>query len=705
LQTLVGNFDGNTKGKEQIIMLHYNKWYDSDYVYVTWCGMDSSGDISANLREIWNKGNDYCYPAICATDIYNQGITLEFEPSKSKFMYSNPTVISVLGASPFYKELEDKQANLSNVGTTYGSETENSNSVSNGLTAEVGVSFGFSQSIGVFGIEFGSMGFETQITNSFSASWTKAKSISKGISFTNLYMEDAVVLMVIPSDVYYYKVYANNNGTIVESEMVMNVPYSPVTTIMPLEDYNQVAATIENAPVIGPEVLKHTVGNPRSYPQRSQGLSNIEGNDVLLAGNDENESFIGSGTGNSVVQQSITTSSTSEKSFDYALSIDVSYNVSIFGVSSGISAGAGYTRNVTISSSESTIRAGSVASVPVENSGYSFMWALAAYNYDLSAGDSTQECTVISYLVKPIGSFPPLVPSNLRVDSRTLLATTLKWDPAEGAAGYRIFRAPSLSDSFIEITDPLTGKDSTSYTDEDLTPNQNYSYIILAYSGRESIKTEPLKVKSLSIKDIRIKTQPKLTYDEEEPLDLSALIVRLKINDDSTQDISFADFSKYSITTNFGHGVAIKVTDSGIPITVKYKPVNMMVNTNVLTVNAKSPYDLTLSVTFEVGSTNNATELKPNKTLKARIELTNKQSSDHRVLLVLALFSDKGNMVQYTSFSRTIHAGITRELAPLTLELPNNVNGYTAKVFVWDGENFTTTTLTPKSESAQIPTR
>jgi hypothetical protein len=471
---------------------------------------------------------------------------------------------------------------------------------------------------------------------------------------------------------------------------------------MPLEQYNKAAASIANAPLIGPEVLRHTVGDPRSYPRTSQGLSNIEGQDVLLAGDNERDSFIGSGTGNNIVEQSITTSSSSEKSFDYSLNVNVSYNVSLFGASSGVSAGAGYTRNVTVSSSASTVRAGSVASVPSEHSEYSFMWALAAYNYDLPAGDSTQRCTVISYLVKPSGTFPPAVPSNLRLDSRTLKATTLKWDPAHGAAGYRVFRAASPKDAFVEISDPLEGKDTTSYTDQDLLPNQNYFYKILAYAGKNSLLTDPLRVTSLSVKAIIIRTQPKLTYDEAEPLDLSALTVRLRTDEGPTDDISFADFAKYSITTSIGNGVAMKTAYSGIPITVKYEPEKISVNTNILTVYANSPYDVKLNVRFKVGSDNNATKLRPDKMLNAIVNLSNKRSSQQQVLVILSLYSDEGDMVDMTHQSVYLEPK-GKDSVTLTLSLPASVNGYTAKVFPWDGAGFSSTTLMPKSESIQIP--
>lgn len=704
LNTLVGNFDGNTTGDEQIIMLHYNKWYHNEFVYVTSCNMDSSGKITARLEQVWKKEKDtaYPHPAIAAPDIYDQGTRLEFEPEKSTFMFSNPTVLAVLGATPYYSELEDQYGALGNVGTTYGTENENSSSESNGVTASVGVSFGYEKGYLFDNIK---IGFETEVTNSFAWEWTSAKSISKSISFTGYYSDDAVVAMVIPYDVYFYKVYTydSKTGQTAESEMSMTVPYSPVTTIMPLTDYNKAAASIPNAPVVGSEVLKHTVGNPRSYPQTSANLSNVSGQDVLLGGNSKNEdeNFVAAGTGNNSVEQSITTTSTSEKSFDYELNVNVSFNVNVFGFSAGVSAGAGYTHNATVSSSASTIRTGAVASVPQGYEGYNFKWCLAAYNYALKAGDSMQECTVINYLVKPIGSFPPAVPANLRIDSRKLDSTTLKWDSAEGAAGYKVYRSKVQSGPYAEIK-ILTGKDTTSCTDNSLEHNTTYYYKVISYASKESESTSPLTAEGLYVKDIIIKTQPKLVYDENNALDLSALAVTLKTSDDKTVDLVLTEFTKYNITTSIANGTKLAASSTGIPITVKYVPDNKSVNTNGLTVNAKGPYDLNLNVTFKVGSTDNAKTLAANQTLYANITLKNNQSSSQQVLVILALYGNKGNMEKMTYLSRNITGKATDNMTE-SLLLPSNVTGYTVKVFVWDGTDFTTTTQTPKSVIIQMP--
>ena len=41
LNTIVGNFDGNKEGQEQIIMLHYNQWYGKGPITQCYMGSNS----------------------------------------------------------------------------------------------------------------------------------------------------------------------------------------------------------------------------------------------------------------------------------------------------------------------------------------------------------------------------------------------------------------------------------------------------------------------------------------------------------------------------------------------------------------------------------------------------------------------------------------------------------------------------------------
>jgi len=158
----------------------------------------------------------------------------------------------------------------------------------------------------------------------------------------------------------------------------------------------------------------------------------------------------------------------------------------------------------------------------------------------------------------------------------------------------------------------------------------------------------------------------------------------LKFNDNSTRDIAFADFSD-DITTSLANGTKLTASQTGIPITIRYVPDNKSVNTSNLTVNAKSPYDITLSAIFKVGSTNNATALVANKPLSASITLKNNVPTAQRVLVILALYSDQGDMVEMKTKTVNIAANATSTInMNQAFTLPGNVSNHIVKVFVWE---------------------
>ncbi|MDF2484659.1 MAG: hypothetical protein K0R46_827 [Herbinix sp.] len=707
LETLVGNFDGNGSGKEQIIMLHYNDWYDKKLVYITQCYMNEDGTITSNLNQVSQitKKDAYNYPSISTVDIYNHGTKLRFLSSRSSFVYSNPVVTAVLGASPYYQELEDITVALGNVDTTYGTGSESETSTTNGVSVSAGVSFGYENSFSILGVELFSIAFETSVTRSLSTDWSRASSVSKEIAYTNYYTDDAVILTVVPYDVYVYEATVWNSETkkYETGEIVMQIPYTPMTTMMTVENYNKAAETIPKAPIITLDVLDHTVGDPRSYPRSSKGLSNVSNRDVLLAGSNDDNSFIGCGIGNSSVEQSITSTSTTGKSFEYEESFDVSFRISIGGVTGGTSAGAGHSHNLSITSSKNTTRSGSVASVPSSYSQYQFSWALVAYNYNLKAGDSFQSCTVISYICKPIGNdYPPKVPKNLKVSSQDLNSTKLRWDSADGSAGYNIMRSTSMDGSYT-IVASVDGKNTNIFNDATIERNQDYFYQIKAFNSKLARPTELLKVSSLNVTDIRIKTQPKLSYQEYDSLDLSALVVSLVLNNDTTVNVAYPDFAEYNISTSLDHGIELDSTNTGIPITVKYVPNYASTNTNSLNIKAYNPYPIELTVHFTVGSSEDAIVLVPGKQLKASITMENTISSNLPVVVTLALYDNMGTMVQYTVTTKTVAANKSANCSN-TLTLPSNIDGYTAKVFVWDGTSLSSSSLTPLAEVIQIPT-
>jgi hypothetical protein len=88
--------------------------------------------------------------------------------------------------------------------------------------------------------------------------------------------QDSVVLYSIPTDVFIYDAWTpNEDGSGWSmSEMEVRLPYQPVTSVVEASAYDKIAAQYpEILPVVGGAILKHTLGQPATYPQTTGGLT------------------------------------------------------------------------------------------------------------------------------------------------------------------------------------------------------------------------------------------------------------------------------------------------------------------------------------------------------------------------------------------------------------------------------------------------
>ncbi|MDR2542012.1 MAG: YDG domain-containing protein [Treponema sp.] len=119
------------------------------------------------------------------------------------------------------------------------------------------------------------------------------------------------------------------------------------------------------------------------------------------------------------------------------------------------------------------------------------------------------------------------------------------------------------------------------------------------------------------VTDIEIITQPRLTYDHGDLLNLSELVVRFRYNDNSSGDnVSFSQFTANHLTTSLANGIPLlRSSHNSTPITVTYSGIPVTRNTNVLTINQREititgvtaqnrQYDAATTVTLSGGTLN-----------------------------------------------------------------------------------------------------
>jgi hypothetical protein len=168
--------------------------------------------------------------------------------------------------------------------------------------------------------------------------------------------------------------------------------------------------------------------------------------------------------------------------------------------------------------------------------------------------------------------------------------------------------------------------------------------------------------------DIVIKTQPtNMIYTHGDPLDLSGLVVTLKYDDGSNEDVAAADFSaKGGITTAPINGAALgRTLNNGKPVSITYGGLPSK-DTNNLTVNPKSVSGVTVDPI--PAKTYTGAAFTPSVTVK-----------DDGILMVLdthytVLYSNNVNAGQATIFinGKDDYTGI--QTMPFTID-PKNITG------------------------------
>lgn len=89
------------------------------------------------------------------------------------------------------------------------------------------------------------------------------------------------------------------------------------------------------------------------------------------------------------------------------------------------------------------------------------------------------------------------------------------------------------------------------------------------YSDSDSSAASAAAKAAAKIKNIAIKTLPKLTYVDGEKLDLSALVVTVNY-ESGHEDVNFADFEEFGLETSIANGKKLSVSDTGKTIVISF---------------------------------------------------------------------------------------------------------------------------------------
>lgn len=254
--TASGNFDGNDKGYEQIAYTVSCKTKDKrSYDYMRGVvGGKKYNNTTGIAREYYSTAanrmnDDYAWPGrgkdnasgyisehqglnciVVSADNDNDGVLARYK--EKAMIYSDPEVLCVLQAPPYFKEVKDYMTDTSSTAyeilESYAFDRTKSDSVSYG----VGV---------VAGME--SPAIQMEMTAGYAMDWSQefteghADTVSIGWAATE---EDLVLVQRKPAVSYYYEI-QSQNGNWDGDCMVVTVPCRPSLVTMGIGKYNAFA--------------------------------------------------------------------------------------------------------------------------------------------------------------------------------------------------------------------------------------------------------------------------------------------------------------------------------------------------------------------------------------------------------------------------------------------------------------------------------
>lgn len=244
----VGNFDGNTAGREQIVFIASCR--DKDDVYSFKKGMitgvysDSNDDygtatgFKTTIQSNWgpnnaNGGNYGCGAQVLLTacDRDQDGVIARYKGVS--YAYSDPEVKAVMQAAPYFAALGDSANNETDYTITESYELEQSSSKN--VSYSVGMSYKYG---GLFAP------FELEISAGYSLEWSKSFSEALETEYAMTVKAQAYNTALVartPVFVYCYEVLDKNGAWSDETAISLSIPQQPVYQQMSIDDYNSFA--------------------------------------------------------------------------------------------------------------------------------------------------------------------------------------------------------------------------------------------------------------------------------------------------------------------------------------------------------------------------------------------------------------------------------------------------------------------------------
>lgn len=496
---IAADFTGDSK-ETVTIMQYYFPYFEITPLWYWWFFPDMEetfipGDLDmlsvfwdTNLTFHRNDDLDFL-TCFCKLNTDNDTSLLSYT-GKHYVTYSDPAVLAVLASPPYFADLarDDLSGSYMSSETSYTASSGSGSGSTHSHTLSLGlyVSFQHDFLVPVTGTKVGGMEAEASYTTNLTWEKTHTSTLEQSISYATSAGEDAVAFYSIPVETYVYTSLVpilDTTGNVVgydEQHMSVNIPHTAAVKVLPLETYERIAADYPELPQIAGDVLRHTVGDPSTYPNSPGGFKEAK----VFQGD-----WSGVNYGAGSISQELTMTEETESSFTHAHNIEAKIGAGpgdfIFGRTFGYEYGSG-TAQVTTNGSSF---ASTMYNMPLEAEPYHYYCAWKLFCYEYSKGSSS--FPVVSYLVTDVTA-PPKLPQDFQQDvaGTTADQISMEWSYTGAVAGFQLYRYYEFPDgggsyelAFVPASaavgaDPGSGTRYYKYVDYGLDDYAQYNYQI-----------------------------------------------------------------------------------------------------------------------------------------------------------------------------------------------------------------------------------
>jgi hypothetical protein len=324
-------------------------------------------------------------PVLLPVNVDTDSPVLKYDQAEYKLVFSEPIVLAALAAAPFKNGIGQ---NVAACRTTFGNMESTSNAhertVSITASASVGVSYEDQITQSGFDLKLKLSGEASRVTS-------EAYSLSKTILFTSGSAEDLVVFTSVPLDQYTFTVVSHPDPALVGHKVVVNLPRDPVTRQAERGFYND--AIPENGTRVDDQVFGHVIGDPLSYPTRTDKTFQM----LQTGGLEVGPIGVGQGSGETEVSLQVGTEIGAGSALELGFELDL--EVTLGGFVGGLTVGASAEDAFRVTSGQETTYTGVVGAIDAAHFAAN-QYSFGLFTYVYRVPGSGREFEVLNYWIE-----------------------------------------------------------------------------------------------------------------------------------------------------------------------------------------------------------------------------------------------------------------------------------------------------------------